>query len=217
MTTPNLDALNDLFTGMDDDFDPNAGFNPRPLLGKGRYMLKRYFVKPTTNAGNIIAVELAVVAPPAGATGLGSKVWDEVSLAFFISKVGKGLKYEKARCRDFTAALLGIAKGTDTGPQSKSLCAPHNPGCGILIDITASQNGQYTNYAFEHVAGQSPETIKACKDKLANSAASQSAPPAYPGVPHAAAGPVPANVPVAQPVAAPAPVASPNPLAGLFT
>jgi hypothetical protein len=167
MATP----LDDMFGGFDDELDPNAGSNNRPDLGRGLYALARYFPKDTTKQGRILVAELITVQPPPGGE---KKPGEMVSLAWFISKTDQiARRYERARAAGFVRALLGIpdkdpqtGKATDAGPHSLKLCASQQPGTGILIMINTEPNGQYRNYRFENVPGQTGEKIKAMRDRI---------------------------------------------------
>jgi hypothetical protein len=195
-------ALDDMFGGFDDDLDPNAGNNTRPDLGRGLYVLSRYFPKKTTKQGNIMVAEFIVIKPPPDGV---KKPGDMVSVAWFVSKVGLPGRYEKARASGFVRALLAMPEKSDAGPNAKKLCADTQPGTGLLIVINGEQNGEYRNYKYENVPNQTPEQIKAMRDRVISAA--NYAPPTAPA---------PAAQPAPAPTPAPAaPAANTNPLAFL--
>lgn len=202
-------ALDDMFGGFDDDLDPNAGLNTRPDLGRGLYVLSRFYPKKTTKQGNIVVAECLVVTPPAGGS---KKPGEMVSIAWMVSKVGIAGRYEKARAAGFVRALLGIpekgadGKPTNVGPQSMKLCHETQPGTGILIVINGEANGEYRNFRYENVPGQTADKIKAMRDKVV------SAMNYNPNTNTQAAAPAPAPAPTP----APAPAASASPLDALF-
>lgn len=201
-------ALDDMFGGFDDDLDPNAGLNNRPDLGRGLYVLSRYFPKKTTKQGNIIVAELLVVTPPQGGE---KKPGEMVSIAWFVSKVGIAGRYEKARASGFVRSLLGMpekdgsGKPTNAGPASQKLIHETQPGTGLMIVINGEPNGQYRNYRFEHVPGQTPDKIKMMRDRVVS---------AMNYTPNTSAtAPAPAPTPAPAPAPTPAPS---NDLASLF-
>jgi hypothetical protein len=206
MTTP----LDDMFGGFNDDMDPNAGVNNRPDLGRGLYVLSKYYPKSTTKKGNILVAELLVVTPPPGGE---KKPGEMVSVAWFVSDSDMvKRRYEKARAAGFVRALLGLPdkdpntkQAFDTGPYAAKLCAQHQPGTGRLLTINTEPNGQYRNYRYEHVPNQTPESVKAMRDRVV------SAMSFTPGQSTQAAAPAnPAPAPAAPPPAAV------DPLAALF-
>jgi hypothetical protein len=176
MTTP----LDDMFGGFNDDMDPNAGVNNRPDLGRGLYVLSKYYPKSTTKKGNILVAELLVVTPPPGGE---KKPGEMVSVAWFVSDSDMvKRRYEKARAAGFVRALLGLPdkdpntkQAFDTGPYAAKLCAQHQPGTGRLLTINTEPNGQYRNYRYEHVPNQTPESVKAMRARVAATRATPAA------------------------------------------
>jgi hypothetical protein len=203
MTTP----LDDMFGGFDDDLDPNAAKNDRPDLGRGAYVLKRYYPKNTKKKGDILVAELLVVKAPDGGQ---KKPGDMVSLAWFVNESDMvKRRYERARASGFVRALLGLPeKGPDgkpfnSGPHAMKLAHETQPGTGLLLIINAEPNGEYRNYRFENVPGQTPEKIKANRERI--TAVSTFTPTtAAPVEPPSVAAPPPS------------PAAPANPLAALF-
>lgn len=212
MSTP----LDDMFGGFNDEFDPNAGSNTRPDLGRGLYVLSKYYAKSTQKKGNILVAELLVVTPPPGGQ---KKPGEMVSVAWFVSESDAvKRRYERARAASFTRALLGLPEkypaGTkhpvtgedlsnkpfDAGPSSKKLIAETQPGTGILLTINTEANGEYRNYRYENVPNQTPEGIKSNRDKVVSAMAfnpgqstqqaAQPAQPVTPAQPTAAANPL---------------------------
>ncbi len=190
--------LDGLFDGFNTDLDPNAKNHSRPDLGRGAYMLSRYYLKPTFKQGNILVADFVVVQPATGST---RQVGDHVSLAWYIAKPGLPGQYEKARAAEMVTALLGLPPKSDAGGAAKRLRADDQPGTGIMVWIIGEMNGKYLNHKFEHIPGQTGETIAANRAKVMQMAgpvatpppvAPTTPPPAAPPYPAAAATPPPA-------------------------
>lgn len=141
---------NTFFDAPPDDFDPNAGHNPKPPLGRGTYVIKQYYEKDTKKKGKILAVDLLILSHPSAQPGM------QVGLAWFVNESDAvKQRYERARARDFVLALLGLPAGSAYGPQAARLAQRDNPGAGLVIDIEAVQNGQWQNYTYHHNPDQS--------------------------------------------------------------
>lgn len=209
--------LDGLFDGFNTELDPNAKHHNRPDLGRGVYMLARYYVKPTFKQGNILIAELIVAQPAPGTTRAPG---DKVSLAWYPAKTGLAGQYEKARAALFVTGLLGLPPKSDAGAAAKRLRADDQPGTGIALVITGEPNGEYRNYTFDHIPGQTGEVITANRAKVlammaANAPANAGAPThpnnpanaAAPAVPFPTAPVAPTTAPIAAiapPAAAPA-------------
>lgn len=215
--------LDGLFDGFNTELDPNAKHHNRPDLGRGVYMLARYYVKPTFKQGNILIAELVVAQPAPGTT---RAVGDKVSLAWYPAKTGLAGQYEKARAALFVSGLLGLPPKSDAGAAAKRLRADDQPGTGIALVITGEPNGEYRNYTFDHIPGQTGEVIAANRTKvlavMASSAPGANSNPAHPNNPANTAAPVvpppiapPVSIAVAPPAATPTAPAAGSPLSFL--
>ncbi len=185
----NLDALQGMFDGMNTDLDPNATNNPRPAMGKGIYILDAYGPKETTKKGWIMTAQLVCAQPPPNS---GMAVGTVVNLAWMTSDTGWGGKYAKARARDFVIALLGLPPGTDTGAASKRLSHPTQPGTGIALYITASENpkaAEFPNYTYEHLQQDEAAIVRQRAAIPQLKAAATYTPPQMAGAPHPATNP----------------------------
>lgn len=196
-------SLDSFFDGPSDDFDASASNNPKPHEGLQICILKSYGPKKTTKKGVILCADLIVVQPAPGSTYAPGAL---IKLAWFLSETDETkLRYEVARARDFVLELLGLPKGTAYGPHSKQLSGEKQPGTGIALKIYGEKNGEYLNYRYEHLAGQTGESITQNRAAIGQLAAQQN-PQGLPAVPPHVAAQVPLAAPPPQYAAPTAPL-----------
>lgn len=159
--------MDDFFNAGYDDFDPNAGNNPKPDDGMSILIVRNYGPKQTQKAGAIMTCDFVVAqAAPGGYKGEGPKfgpyrAGDLNKMAWFVNDsraINK--RYERKRSDEFLTALLGLPEKTACGPHSAHLSHPQQPGVGIMVKCFGERNGKFLNYRFEHIP-QTQETIAA--------------------------------------------------------
>ncbi len=168
--------MDDFFNAPLDDFDPNAGNNPKPHEGKQICMVKLYGPKDTQKKGTIMRVDLMVVQPAPGSTYVQGS---HCGIAWYVNESDTTKRrYERARAGEFVLALLGLAPKTVYGPHSQRLSQTDQPGQGIMIAIYGERNGQYLNYRYEHIpqTGEQIAANRAVVDRVKASEAANGLP-----------------------------------------
>lgn len=170
--------MDDFFNAPPDDFDPNAGNNPKPHEGKQICMVTLFGPKDTQKKGTILRVDLMIVQP---APGSAYKQGDRCGVAWFVNESDSTKRrYERARADDFVNGLLGLPARTRSGQQSNRLSQADQPGKGMLIVIYGERNGQWLNFRFEHIP-QTNEQIVSNRSVVDRAVAAQESASGLPG------------------------------------
>lgn len=156
----------DIFNGLA-NAKPLASYGERIGLGRHVLILKEYTVRETSERGDIIAADFVVES----STG-DHRPGTLLGCAWFISDKGWQGDREKSRAAEFVKALVGTDDPATAAKQANRLRSKDQPGMGIKIVCTGvRKKGEYIEPKFEHVPGQSGETIKAARAKLESTSA----------------------------------------------